>query len=70
MSFNTIAFIPARAGSKGIPQKNILLLKGYPLIAYTIIAAKLSKRIERVILSTDSEKIAEIARYYGAEVPF
>ena len=46
MPFNTLAFIPARAGSKGIPQKNILLLKGYPLIAYSIIAAKLSEKIE------------------------
>ena len=70
MSINSIAFIPARAGSKGIPKKNIRLLKGYPLIAYSIIAAKLSKKIERVILSTDSEEIAEIGRYYGAEVPF
>jgi len=70
LAINTIAFIPARAGSKGIPQKNIRLLKGYPLIAYSIIAAKLSKNIERVILSTDSEEIADIGRYYGAEVPF
>ena len=62
--------IPARGGSKGIPKKNIRLLGGYPLIAYSIIAAVMSKEIERVIVSTDSEEIAGIARYYGAEVPF
>ncbi|HOJ31686.1 MAG TPA: acylneuraminate cytidylyltransferase family protein, partial [bacterium] len=65
-----VAIIPARGGSKGIPKKNIRPLLGYPLIAYSIAAAHLSKKIERVILSTDSEEIAEIARYYGAEVPF
>lgn len=64
------ALIPARGGSKGIPHKNIRLLKGHPLIAYSIAAAQLSKRTGRVIVSTDSEQIAEIATYYGAEVPF
>ena len=67
---NTIAIIPARGGSKGIPKKNIRPLKGYPLVAYSIAAAILSKRTERVVVSTDSEEIAEIAGYYGAEVPF
>ncbi|NQT66893.1 MAG: acylneuraminate cytidylyltransferase family protein [Actinobacteria bacterium] len=64
------AIIPARGGSKGIPKKNIKYLGGYPLIAYSIIAAKLSSLIERIIVSTDSEEIAEIALKYGAEVPF
>ncbi len=66
----TMALIPARGGSKGVPKKNIRMLKGYPLIAYSIVAARLSKRIERVVVSTDSEEIASIARHYGAEVPF
>jgi CMP-N-acetylneuraminic acid synthetase len=48
------AIIPARGGSKGIPKKNIKYLGGYPLIAYSIIAAKLSSLIERIIVSTDS----------------
>jgi len=64
------ALITARGGSKGVPKKNIKNLKGYPLIAYSIIAAKLSKKIDRVIVSTDCEEIAEISRSYGAEVPF
>lgn len=65
-----IGIIPARGGSKGIPQKNIKLLKGFPLIAYSIIASKLSQTIERTIVSTDSQEIAEISKHYGAEVPF
>jgi len=64
------AIIPARSGSKGVPKKNIELLGGYPLIAFSIVAAKLCSEIERVIVSTDSSEIAEIAGYYGAEVPF
>ena len=67
---NIIALIPARGGSKSIPKKNIIDLGGYPLIAYSIAAAKLSKFIARVIVSTDSEEIAEISKLYGAEVPF
>jgi len=67
---NIIAIIPARGGSKGIFKKNIINLAGFPLIAYSIIAAKLSKIISRIIISTDSDEIAEIAKYYGAEVPF
>lgn len=66
----TYAIIPARGGSKGVPRKNIRLLKGFPLIAYSIAAAKLSKHTERVIVSTESSEIAEIAQQYGAEVPF
>ena len=65
-----IALIPARSGSKGIPKKNIKLLGEFPLIAYTIEAAKKSSLIDRVIVSTDSEEIAEISRKHGAEVPF
>ncbi|MBN1183542.1 MAG: acylneuraminate cytidylyltransferase family protein [Bacteroidales bacterium] len=65
-----IAIIPARAGSKGLPAKNIKLLKGLPLIAYTIMAAKKAKCIDRVIVSTEDSNIAEIAQKHGAEVPF
>lgn len=65
-----IAIIPARGGSKGLPGKNILPLCGKPMIAYTIEAAKQSKYIDHVIVSTDDQKIAEIALQYGAEVPF
>lgn len=67
---NIIAIIPARGGSKGIPKKNIVDLAGFPLIAYSIALANLSKLIERIIVSTDSEEIAEISKKYGAEVPF
>jgi CMP-N,N'-diacetyllegionaminic acid synthase len=66
----TYAVIPARGGSKGVPRKNIKLLKGFPLIAYSIAAAKLSKMTDRVIVSTESPEIAEIAKKFGAEVPF
>lgn len=65
-----IALIPARGGSKSVPRKNIREVWGHPLIAYSIAAAKLSHAIERVIVSTDMEEIAEIARVYGAETPF
>jgi N-acylneuraminate cytidylyltransferase len=62
--------IPARSGSKGVPGKNTKLLGGYPLIAYTIAAARMSKNISRTVVSTDSTEIASIAKKYGAEVPF
>lgn len=62
--------IAARGGSKGIKNKNIRPLFGKPLIAYTIAVAKKWGKADRVIVSTDSEKIAEIAKCYGAEVPF
>ena len=65
-----IAFIFARGGSKGLPDKNIKILNGKPLIAWSIEHAKSVKRVDRVIVSTDSEEIARIAREYGAEVPF
>lgn len=65
-----VAFIFARGGSKGLPGKNIRLLGGKPLIAWSIEHALAVKRIVRVIVSTDSEEIAAVARVYGAEVPF
>ena len=65
-----IALIPARGGSKGLPNKNIKLLDGKPLIAYTIEAALQAKEISRVIVSTDYENIKEVALQYGAEIPF
>jgi len=65
-----IAIIPARGGSKGLPGKNIKELNGKPLIAYAIEAALNSNSIERVIVTTDSEQIADVAKKYGAEVPF
>ncbi len=65
-----IAIVPARSGSKGVPGKNIRAVGGYPLLAYSIAASGLAKRIERTIISTDSEHIAEIARKYGGETPF
>lgn len=67
---NIVALIPARGGSKGVPRKNIALLGGYPLIAYSIAAAKMAGDISRVIVSTDSPEIASIAKKYGAEAPF
>ena len=67
---STIAIIPARGGSKGIPGKNIAPLLGHPLIAYSIAASLASGSISRTIVSTDSEEIAAIARQHGAEVPF
>ena len=65
-----VAFIFARGGSKGLPGKNIRPLGGKPLIAWSIEHAIAVKRIERVIVSTDSEEIAAVAREHGAEVPF
>lgn len=65
-----VALIPARGGSKGIPDKNIRLFDGQPLIAYSIRQALQSRLVSRVIVSTDSEKIADVARSCGAEVPF
>jgi len=65
-----IALIPARGGSKGIPRKNIRLFAGYPLIAWSVAAAKQSELVTRIIVSTDDEEIAAVAREYGAETPF
>lgn len=69
-SYKVLALIPARSKSKGIPHKNLLKLAGKPLIAFSIQQALSSKRINRVIVSTDGEEIAGIAREFGAEVPF
>ncbi len=63
-----LAIIPARGGSKGIPRKNIRLLCGRPLIAYSISAAQEARSVERIIVSTDDEEIAEISQRLGAEV--
>jgi N-acylneuraminate cytidylyltransferase len=65
-----IALIPARAGSKGVPNKNIRMLGGQPLIAWSIKAAKNAKGIDRVIVSTDSKEYADLAIKLGAEAPF
>lgn len=65
-----LAIIPARGGSRGIKDKNIYIVNNKPLIAYTIEAARNSKYIDKVIVSTDSEKIAAISNKYGAETPF
>lgn len=65
-----LAVIPARGGSKGLPKKNILNFCGKPLIAWSIEQALNTPEIDKVIVSTDSEEIAEIARKYGASVPF
>ncbi|MAM04790.1 MAG: acylneuraminate cytidylyltransferase, partial [Flavobacteriales bacterium] len=61
-----LAIIPARAGSKGLKNKNIKLLNGKPLIAYTIMEAKKSKLISNIVVSTDSNEIASISKQYGA----
>jgi CMP-N,N'-diacetyllegionaminic acid synthase len=65
-----VAFVPARSGSERVPRKNIRQLAGHPLLAYAIETALQSGRFERVLVSTDSEEIAEVARWYGADVPF
>ena len=65
-----LGLIPARGGSKGLPRKNIKLLLGKPLIAWTIEQTLASKFLDRVIVSTDDKEIAEISKKYGAEIPF
>jgi len=69
-SKKVLTIIPARGGSKSVPKKNIKLLAGKPLIVWTIDALKQAKLAGRVIVSTDSEEIAEVARAHGVEVPF
>jgi CMP-N,N'-diacetyllegionaminic acid synthase len=66
----TLGLIPARGGSRRVPQKNIRLLGGQPLIAYTVEAAEAATALDRVIVSTDDEEIARVARKCGADVPF
>lgn len=70
MKEKTLAIIPARSGSKGLKDKNIKMMNGKPMIAYTIEAAQNSKIFEDIIISTDSEKYAEIAKKYGGSVPY
>lgn len=65
-----LAIIPARGGSKGVPKKNIKVLAGKPLIAWTIEECKKSGKLTRIIVSTDDPEIADVARTHGAEVPF
>lgn len=65
-----LAIVPARGGSKGIPRKNIRRFAGHPLIAFSIAAGLQARLVDRVIVSTDDPEIAEVARAYGAEVPF
>lgn len=67
---DVLALVPARVGSKRIPGKNIRRLAGHPLIAYTIAAARESGVFDSVVVSTDGEDVAAVARHYGAEVPF
>ena len=67
---NVLGLIPARGGSKGIPRKNIAILAGQPLLAYTCAVALGSRVLNRVVLSTDDAEIAEVGRQCGVEVPF
>lgn len=67
---NTICIIPARGGSQRIPKKNIISFNGMPMIGWTIRAAIDSNLFDRIIVSTDSDEIAEVSREYGGEVPF
>jgi len=64
----TVAIIPARGGSTRIPRKNIKPFYGLPIIAYSIMKAQLSNLFDRIVVSTDDEEIASVARHYGAEV--
>lgn len=70
MKKSSVAIITARGGSKRIPQKNIKIFCGKPIIAYSIEAALASELFDEVMVSTDSEEIAELSKQYGAEVPF
>jgi CMP-N-acetylneuraminic acid synthetase len=70
MNMRSIAIIPARSGSKGIPRKNVRPIAGKPLVAWSIEAALAAQSVSRVIVSTDDEEIAGVAREWGAEVSF
>ena len=70
MQSNSIAIIPARGGSKGLEKKNLREFLGHPLIAWPIEAAKRSKKLSKIVVSTDDKDIREVALKYGAEVPF
>ena len=69
-SVSAVAFVPARSGSERVPQKNLRQLAGHPLLAYAIETALQSGVFQRVVVSTDSAEIADVARWYGADVPF
>jgi len=69
-SLNNLCIIPARGGSKRIPRKNIKEFCGKPMIAWSIEAARASKCFDRIIVSTDDDEVADVAKNYGAEVPF
>ncbi len=70
MSRTVVALIGARAGSERVPGKNVRRLAGHPLLAYAIETARQAGVFERIVVSTDSEAIAKVARWYGADVPF
>ena len=70
MTPSAVALVPARSGSERVPGKNVRPLAGHPLLAYAIESALQSGVFERVVCSTDSEEIADVARWYGADVPF
>lgn len=70
LGLKVLALIPARGGSKGLPRKNVLELSGKPMIAWSIEAAKGSRYIDNVVVSTDDDEIAAVSRKHGAEVPF
>jgi CMP-N,N'-diacetyllegionaminic acid synthase len=70
LAVSCVALIPARSGSKRAADKNVRLLGGHPLLAYAVATARAAERFARVIVSTDSDEYAAIARHYGAEVPF
>ena len=65
---NVVGIIPARGGSKGVPKKNIKEIGGFPMIAYSIAAAKMVKNMDRCIVSTDSDEIAGVAKNFGGDV--
>jgi CMP-N,N'-diacetyllegionaminic acid synthase len=67
---SAVAFVPARSGSERVRNKNVRALAGHPLLAYAIETARRSDCFERVVVSTDSEEVAAVARWYGADVPF
>src|SRR5438067_10558126 len=65
-----VGIIPARGGSKSVPRKNLRPLGGLPLIAHSIVSARAASELDRLIVSTDDQEIADVAREFGAEVPF
>ena len=65
-----VAIVPARGGSKGLPRKNLRVLAGFPLVAWAIAAGRSAAQVSAVVVSTDDEEIAEVARQFGAEAPF